>query len=117
MKGNKMDTRKEAKDGEIRKLKDKNRRLESDKKKLMAEKKDLSRRLEEAYDHVGKKLGDISVEKVIQGVNAGKNLEEISEGDSVCPQCKKGELKTKELSFGTMITCSNRDCSHSDFER
>lgn len=78
--------RKEAKDGEISKLKDKIRRLESDKRKLISEVKTLEAALLENLKFMKGSTKDVSVEDLIKGAKKKQTLKEVKDGLD-CPDC------------------------------
>lgn len=94
---------KQAKDAEVARLNKKIRRLESDKRKLIAENKDLKERLEENLDFTQRETEDFTVEELIQAANKKKKLPEIKK-EHECPKCGD-KLAIIKTTFGRIITC------------
>ena len=71
-------------DETTQKLKDKIRRLESDKRRLLSELKTLQEAFEKSRDFISKKVRNLSVEELIQ--HSDKNLKEIEKA-TACKKC------------------------------
>lgn len=94
---------KEAKSGEIQKLKNKIRRLESDKRKLIAENKDLRERLEENLEFTKRETEDFSVEDLIKAAKTKKDLPNLKK-EQECPKCGD-RIAIIKTTFGRLLTC------------
>ena len=101
--------------GEVRELKDKIKRLSSDKKRLIAELKTLQDALDKTNKFVSKKVEDISLEDLTKMHD--KTLKEIEEAVS-CKNCSSikhtyiilpGNRKVK-----VCIECGNREALTND---
>ena len=103
--GNRRKKSKEAKDGEVQRLRNIIRRLESDKRKLLSELKTYEAVFQANMKYISKKIDEdnLSVEDVIKAANKKQTLREASEekqqtmDDMVkkwsCYKCKEGVMK------------------------
>lgn len=108
---------KEAKDGNVQKLKNRIRRLEKENKKL---KSDLGS-YEQAFKKTTKFLKDntdeISLEELIKAAKENKSLKEITpEEVRQCPKCAS-DLKKLKYPVGTVIVCENNKCDYRSMEK
>lgn len=123
-KGRRVDTRKEAKNGDIERLRKIIRRLESDKRKLLSEIKTLEKAFENNIRFLRGKTKDLSVEELIDASNKEMSLKDIEDSKKQtiesltdkwrCHQCETGVLKLLIFSnragkFYFRI-CSNEKC-------
>jgi len=92
----------------IKELKAANRRLKSDNERLKSELSTLQEAFQKTSVYLKGNTDNISVEKIIEGVKKGSNLEQIKKTNK-CEKC--GSANIKELSVanvGKIILCS--DC-------
>jgi hypothetical protein len=81
--------------GEVRKLKDANRRLKSDKAKLISEISTLKEAFNETRHFIDEKLDKVDVSKVIRAIKEAKKLKEINNKDGslnsdlICEGCNR----------------------------
>jgi predicted nuclease with TOPRIM domain len=100
--------------GEVRKLKDKIRRLESDKRRLISELQTLKAAFEKTKLFIDNKLDGVSVEDVIKSVKANKKLAEIKKEELTCKYClgTKNKLlmdiKPRQMRIHLCLTCNNK---------
>ena len=109
--GNRYKKRKEPKDGEIQRLKNIIRRLESDKRKLLSERRTMEAAFDNTVTFLRGKTKDLSVEELIQAASKGYTLveteakKEQSMADLVkkwgCHKCSDGIMH--------LIIFTNRD--------
>ena len=93
--------KKEAKDGEIARLKRKIQRLESDKKRLVSEVKDLRKNLAISHSQVTKKVKEQTLEEVL--IENRKHIEQ-------CDECGSSNISVVKYPSGKVTIC--KDCSH-----
>ncbi len=94
----------------IKELKAANRRLKSDNERLKSELSTLQEAFQKTSVYLKGNTDNISVEKIIEGVKKGSNLEQIKKTNK-CEKC--GSVNIKELSVanvGKIILCS--DCKN-----
>jgi hypothetical protein len=103
--GNRRRKTKEAKDGEVQRLKNVIRRLESDKRKLLSELKTYEAVFQHNMRYISKKIDDenLTVEDVIKAANKKQTIQQAAEekeqtiDDMVkkwqCWKCKEGVMK------------------------
>ena len=102
--------------GEVRELKDKIKRLASDKKRLISEVSTLNAALDKTREFIDGKLDGVSVEKVIKAIKSEKKLKEINkENEELKDKCKSCNRPMTKLS-STLVrsiffceTCKKRD--------
>lgn len=94
--------------GEIRELKDKIKRLASDKKRLISELNTLKDAIEKSHKFINKKIEETTVEDAIK--TADKSLNDLEK----TLQCKKCESETKLLNIpnGKIRICLNNKCKN-----
>jgi predicted nuclease with TOPRIM domain len=100
--------------GEVRKLKDKIRRLESDKRRLISELQTLKVAFEKTKLFIDNKLDGVSVEEVIKSVKANKKLAEIKKEELTCKYCLSTknkllmDVKPRNMRIHLCLTCNNK---------
>lgn len=97
----------------IKGLKAANRRLKSDNQRLKAELSTLQEAFKKTSSYLKNNTDNISVEKIIEGVKKGSNLEQIKKHTKFnkCEKC--GSFNIKDLSVpgvGKIVLCV--DCKH-----
>ena len=108
----------EAKDGEIQKLKRRIKRLEKENERLRSEIKTLEAFRDLTSDYIDGKLEGVPVEKVIRGVEKKQKLSNIKKPDvikEICTKCLKGELKKVPYRSGVVIVCG--ECQHREIKK
>lgn len=123
--GNRVKKRREVRDGEVARLKNALRRLESDKRKLLSEIKTLEAAFQHTVTFLRGKTKDLSVEELIAASNRGDNLSQIEHKkehtleDMIkrweCHKCTEGVMKlvifenrTGKQYFRSCTCCKNR---------
>jgi hypothetical protein len=123
--GNRVRKRKEPRDGEISKLKNIIRRLESDKRKLLSEVKTLEQAFGHTVTFLRGKTKDLSLEQLIQAANNQEGLSDVVNKEKnttehllkkwACHKCDNGVMRltiytNREGSFyfRNCTQCSNR---------
>ena len=103
---------KEAKDGQINKLRRRIHKLEKENDRLKSEISTLEqfRRITSTY--IDNKLDGVSVENVIKGVDKKLKMSKIVE-DNGCVKCGS-EVKTIPYLGGIIRLCSNIHCSYKE---
>lgn len=104
MKKLRVDTRKEPKDGEISKLKQRNRRLKKDKDRMTQDIKQLRNQINEMQQYINKHVKDKTIEECID--------ENKKETKKSCNSCESNDTIVTELPFGHMIKCNNCNLVH-----
>ena len=100
--------------GELRKLKDKIRRLESDKKRLISELQTLKVAFEKTKLFIDNKLDGVPIEEVIKSVKAKKKLSEITKEELTCKYCHSNkhkllmDIKPRQMRIHLCLTCNNK---------
>jgi hypothetical protein len=100
--------------GEIRKLKDKIRRLESDKRRLISELQTLKVAFEKTKLFIDNKLDGVPIEEVIKSVKANKKLTEITKEELTCKYCHSNkhkllmDIKPRQMRIHLCLTCNNK---------
>jgi DNA repair exonuclease SbcCD ATPase subunit len=102
--------------GEVKQLKDKIKRLSSDKRRLISEVTTLTAALDKTREYIDDKLKGVSVEKVIKSVKEERKLKEINkENEELSEKCRVCNRPLQTLS-STMVrsiffctTCRKRD--------
>lgn len=109
----------EAKDGELQKLRKRVKRLEKDKIKLLSEVKTLEAYFKKTQMHVEGLTGSEPVEKLIKAAQSGKRLKNIKEEPTkiTCKKCTKGEVNVRTIPLGIMHMCQNKECNHVEVEK
>jgi len=102
---------KEAKSGEVQKLKNRIKNLEKKNKILVQKLNTAERALEHSAKFLKGSTEEFSVEELIEAANDSKTLKEVK--DSKCPKCGKNTLKTMETLFGKLSTC---ECGYMEKE-
>ncbi len=92
--------------GEVRELKDKIKRLSSDKKKLLSELNTLREAFDKTKQFLGKKVKDIPVEELIK--HSDKKLEEIESQKCECGACDFTFIQTPTSRFKLCRECKKR---------
>lgn len=88
--------------GEIRKLKDANRRLKSDKAKLISELKTLKEAFDETRDFIDHKMEGEEVGKVIRAIKDKKKLKQIKEDTDESESCSRC-MRPLKVIFRSMV--------------
>jgi len=91
----------------IKELKAANRRLKSDNQRLKAELETLHEAFKKTSTYLKNNTDNISVEKIIEGVKKGSNLEQIKKTNK-CDKC--GDISVKDFyvaNVGRIILCSS----------
>jgi hypothetical protein len=94
----------------IKQLKAANRRLKSDNQRLKSEIATLQEAFKKTSIYIKNNTDQVSVEKIIEGVKKGSNLEQIKKS-SKCEKC--GSTNVKDLAVptvGRILLCG--DCKH-----
>jgi len=95
----------EQNEATIKELKAANRRLKSDNKRLKAELETLNEVFKKTSSYIKNNTDNISVEKLIDGVRKGSDLEQIKKSNK-CEKC--GDTKVKDFyvsNVGRIILC------------
>lgn len=91
----------------IKELKAANRRLKSDNQRLKAELDTLHEAFKKTNAYLKNNTDNISVEKIIEGVKKGSNLQQIK-GANKCEKCGDANIKDLYVSnVGRIILCSS----------
>ena len=103
--------RKEAKDGEVERLKRKIKRLEKDKRELISKLNTLEQVLKKNFEVLKGSVEDITVEELIEGAKKDKTVKQMKETrkevvNNSCPECNK-ELKIMPIRGGEIAICGN----------
>lgn len=123
--GNRIKRRKEPRDGEVARLKNIIRRLESDKRKLLSEVRTLEQAFGNTVTFLRGKTKDLSLEQLIQAANNQEGLSEIANKQKsttddllkkwACHNCDTGVMRltiftNREGSFyfRNCTQCANR---------
>lgn len=117
MKPNKI-PQKEEKDGEIKKLKNRIRRLQKENNKLKSELKTYDQYFKKTQNFVNEHTKEFSVFELIEAAKTQKNLKEMKmekDIESVCPVCFSKNVKVDTLPFGKITIC--KDCSHTKIKK
>lgn len=99
----------QAKDGEIQKLKNRIKKLEKEKSILVTKLNTAEAALANNIKFLKGSTEDLSVEDLIEAAKTSKNLREIREDE--CPKCKGSELKITKTLFGTLCFC---ECGYTE---
>lgn len=94
---------KEAKSGEVQKLKNRIKNLEKKNKILVQKLNTAERALEHSAKFLKGSTEEFSVEELIEAANDSKTLKEVK--DTKCPKCGGSELKVMETLFGELANC------------
>ena len=100
--------------GEVRKLKDKIRRLESDKRRLISELQTLKVAFEKTKLFIDNKLDGVPIEEVIKSVKANRKLNEITKEELTCKYCHSNkhkllmDIKPRQMRIHLCLTCNNK---------
>jgi len=94
---------KEAKSGEVQKLKNQVRNLEKKNKLLISKLNTAEKALGQNIKFLKDTTEDISLEVLLDAAKDNKSLKEIE--DNKCPQCGKNELKIIKTLFGAVHSC------------
>jgi predicted nuclease with TOPRIM domain len=107
----------EAKDGEVQKLKRRIKRLEKENERLKSELRTLESFRSLTSDYIGDKLDGVPVEKVIRGVEKKHKLSKIKPDTikEVCQKCLRGELKKVPYRGGVVEVCG--ECQHREVKK
>jgi len=108
MKSKKGSIVKEAKSGEIQKLKNRIKRLEKDKRILISKLNTAEAALAGNNSFLKGSTEDFSVEDLIDAAKENKTLKEIKD-DKICPKCGAEDLKVMKTLFGVLESCM---CGH-----
>lgn len=103
--------------GEVKELKQKIKRLESDKRKLLSELRTLQEAFDKSRQFISKKVADISVEDLIRF--SDKNLEQLQD-IVTCKECSSTKFTYLSHPNGSKIKmcleCKHREASHDTSE-
>ena len=109
---------KEEKDGEVKKLKSRIRRLEKENTKLKSELRTYDQYFKKTQNFVNDHTKDFSVMELINAAKDNKNLKELKEDkdvSSVCEVCFSKNVQIDQLPFGRITIC--KDCSHTKINK
>lgn len=95
--------------GEVRKLKDAVRRLESDKRKLLAELDTLKAAFQRTTSFISSKFDKIPVEEVLSLIKEKKKLKQLT-SEPECVKCHSTDLNVLTVPNKEVIIC--RNCNH-----
>lgn len=101
-------SKKEAKSGEIQKLKSRIKRLEKENHRLKSEVHTLEQYKVLTSKYMDGELDGIPVEKVLEGINKSKKFNQIKKDNEGCPVCG-GLLRKISYRAGSVIVCSSCD--------
>lgn len=102
---------KEAKDGQVQKLKNRIKNLEKKNRILVQKLNTAEKALEESATYLKDHTEDISVEELIKSAKEQKTLKEIEELRA-CPNCGSKAYISIPTLFGELKTC--KICKHSE---
>jgi len=94
---------KEAKSGEVQKLKNHIKRLEKKNRILVQKLNTAETALEHSANFLKGSTEEFTVEELIDAANNGKTVKQMK--DEKCPKCGENELKTMVTLFGKLATC------------
>lgn len=112
---------KEEKDGEVKKLRNANRRLASDNRKLIAENESMRQALHENFDFLKGVTDEFTMEELIQAAKDKKKLKEVKEQKEECSKKWKCKLCDGLMCFlhlprmdgeWYMRKCNNPKCTN-----
>jgi len=104
MKSKKGSIVKEAKSGEVQKLRNKIKRLEKDKRILISKLNTAEAALVGNANFLKGSTEDLSVEDLIEAAKENKTLKEVRDG-KICPSCGSEDLKVMKTLFGVLESC------------
>lgn len=113
-KNHKTFPREAGESGELRKLKDKIRRLESDKRRLISELQTLKTAFEKTKLFIDNKLDGVPIEEVIKSVKEKKKLSQIKKEELICKYCHSNknkllmDIKPRKMRIHLCLTCNNK---------
>lgn len=102
---------KEAKDGQVQKLKNRIKNLEKKNKILVQKLNTAEKALEESAQYLRDHTEDISVEELIKAAKDKKTLKEVEDGRA-CPNCGSKAYKSMPTLFGELKICQL--CKHKE---
>ena len=97
---------KEAKSGELNKLKAQIRRLKKENSHLKSELKTLERAFDEMRNFLKDTSKDLSLEALLKGADEGKSLKEIkTENEHECKKCSSVDVYIGDIPNGKILIC------------
>jgi predicted nuclease with TOPRIM domain len=101
---------KEAKDGEVKKLRARVKKLEKENNRLKSELRAFEQAFHKTTRFLRDNTDDINLEDLVDAAKDGKSLKEVKNVKDVCPMCFSENYSNIKARFGKLRTCGN--CGH-----
>ena len=104
---------KEAKDGQVQRLRNKIKRLEKENRKLKSELNSLEQAFRNTTDFLRDHTQHININDLIEAAKKGHSLKTVQdeqEVNLVCPKCLSENYAVVSTPFGEVRSCG--DCKH-----
>lgn len=109
---------KEAKDGEVQKLKRRIKRLETENRKLKSELNAYDQAFRKTKDFLIDSQDEFSVEETIQAAKSAKSLRVMQKRVKItCRKCLSVDVTESTFNLGKMVICKNTECGYVEIRK